>query len=80
LTDEFSNVDLESMTEEEDPPSFKAARKKDKERLQSLEQNGILEHGNQNFIELGMFEKIILIVFQTHFGIYAYICPFRIKP
>ena len=43
--DEFSNVDLESMTEEEDPPSFKAARKKDKECLQRLEQNGALEHG-----------------------------------
>jgi hypothetical protein len=33
------------MTEEEDPPAFKAARKKDKERLQHLEQNGLLEHG-----------------------------------
>ena len=33
------------MTEEEDPPSFKAARKKDKERLQGLEHNGVLETG-----------------------------------
>lgn len=31
--DEFMNVDLE---EEQDPPSFKAARKKDRERLQKL--------------------------------------------
>ena len=46
VSDEFSNVDLESMTEEEDPPSFKAARKKDKERLQRLEQTGVLENGN----------------------------------
>lgn len=30
--DEFMNVDLDAMTEEQDPPSFKAARKKDKER------------------------------------------------
>lgn len=33
------------MTEEEDPPAFKAARKKDKERLQRLEQDGVLENG-----------------------------------
>ena len=33
------------MTEEEDPPAFKAARKKDKDRLQRLEDNGLLEHG-----------------------------------
>lgn len=31
--DEFMTVDLE---EEQDPPSFKAARKKDKERLQKV--------------------------------------------
>jgi len=37
FTDEFATVDLDSMTEEEDPPAFKAARKKDKERLQKLE-------------------------------------------
>lgn len=34
--DEFMNVDLE---EEQDPPSFKAARKKDKERLQKVSNN-----------------------------------------
>lgn len=38
--DEFMTVDLE---EEQDPPSFKAARKKDKERLQKASSNsGIL--------------------------------------
>lgn len=31
--DDFMTVDLE---EEQDPPSFKAARKKDKERLQKV--------------------------------------------
>jgi hypothetical protein len=31
--DEFMTVDLE---EEQDPPSFKAARKKDRERLQKV--------------------------------------------
>lgn len=31
--DEFKDIDLE---EEQDPPSFKAARKKDKERLQKV--------------------------------------------
>lgn len=34
--DEFMNVDLE---EEQDPPSFKAARKKDRERLQKVSLN-----------------------------------------
>lgn len=32
--DEFMSVDLE---EEQDPPAFKAARKKDRERLQKVE-------------------------------------------
>ena len=27
------NIDLDAMTEEQDPPSFKAARKKDKVRI-----------------------------------------------
>ena len=31
--DEFANVDLDAMTEEQDPPSFKAARKRDRDRL-----------------------------------------------
>jgi len=35
--DEFMNVDLDAMTEEMDPPSYKAARKKDKELLEKLE-------------------------------------------
>eukprot|EP00090_Calanus_glacialis_P000131 TRINITY_DN10083_c0_g1_i1.p1 TRINITY_DN10083_c0_g1~~TRINITY_DN10083_c0_g1_i1.p1 ORF type:complete len:732 (-),score=223.56 TRINITY_DN10083_c0_g1_i1:193-2340(-) len=35
--DEFMNVDLDAMTEEMDPPSFKAARKKDRELLEKLE-------------------------------------------
>merc|ERR1712223_1412746 len=35
--DEFMNIDLEAMTEEQDPPSFKAARKRDRERLDRLE-------------------------------------------
>jgi len=35
--DEFINVDLDAMTEEQDPPSFKAARKRDKDRLLQLE-------------------------------------------
>ena len=34
--DEFMNIDLEAMTEEQDPPSFKAARKRDRERLDRL--------------------------------------------
>ena len=42
------------MTEEEDPPAFKAARKKDKDRLQRLEDNGLLEHGlSVFFLSLG---------------------------
>merc|ERR1712073_220447 len=35
--EEFMNVDLDAMTEEMDPPSYKAARKKDKELLEKLE-------------------------------------------
>ena len=35
--DEFMNIDLEAMTEEQDPPSFKAARKRDRERMNKLE-------------------------------------------
>lgn len=43
--DEFMNVDLE---EEQDPPSFKAARKKDKERLQKLmDEADVDSHLNQ---------------------------------
>ena len=34
--EEFMNVDLDAMTEEMDPPSFKAARKKDRELLDKL--------------------------------------------
>jgi transcription factor IIIB subunit 2 len=35
--DEFMNVDLDAMTDEQDPPSFKAARKRDRERLELME-------------------------------------------
>ena len=38
--DEFANVDLDAMTEEQDPPSFKAARRRDRERLLQLEAEG----------------------------------------
>ena len=31
------NVDLDAMTDEQDPPSYKAARKKDRERLELME-------------------------------------------
>ena len=41
--DEFINVDLDAMTEEQDPPSFKAARKRDKERLIQLEIEGDID-------------------------------------
>ena len=35
--DEFMNVDMDAMTEEQDPPSYKAAREKDRERLEVME-------------------------------------------
>ncbi len=41
--DEFMNIDLDAMTEEQDPPSFKAARKRDKERLLQLETEADLD-------------------------------------
>jgi len=41
--DEFMNVDLDAMTEEQDPPSYKAARKKDRERLERLEEETELD-------------------------------------
>lgn len=43
--EEFMTIDLE---EEQDPPSFKAARKKDKERLKMLEEEGV----EKDFTEL----------------------------
>ena len=39
--DEFLNVDLVAMTDEMDPPSFKAARRKDKELLERLQSEDI---------------------------------------
>eukprot|EP00088_Acartia_fossae_P003412 TRINITY_DN11429_c0_g1_i6.p1 TRINITY_DN11429_c0_g1~~TRINITY_DN11429_c0_g1_i6.p1 ORF type:complete len:706 (+),score=171.72 TRINITY_DN11429_c0_g1_i6:368-2485(+) len=41
--DEFMTVDLDAMTEEQDPPSFKAARRKDRERLAEIDQDENLE-------------------------------------
>jgi len=41
--DEFMTVDLDAMTEEQDPPSFKVARKRDRERLAILDQEEELE-------------------------------------
>merc|ERR1712029_873645 len=38
--DEFLNVDLDAMTEEQDPPSYTAARRRDKDRLTLLEMEG----------------------------------------
>ena len=35
------NVDLDAMTDEMDPPSFKAARRKDKELLERLQSEDI---------------------------------------
>lgn len=51
--EEFMTVDLDAMTEEQDPPSFKAARKKDRERLTRLEQEENLEK------EMSKLEKLI---------------------
>ena len=39
--DEFMNVDLDAMTDEMDPPSYKAARKKDRDLLETLEDTDI---------------------------------------
>ena len=41
--DEFMNIDLDAMTEEQDPPSFKAARKRDRERLLEMEKEQDLD-------------------------------------
>lgn len=41
--EEFMNIDLDAMTEEQDPPSFKAARKRDRERLTQLEEEEDLD-------------------------------------
>ena len=32
--DEFMNVDMDAVTDEQDPPSYKAAREKDRQRLE----------------------------------------------
>ena len=42
--EEFMNVDLDAMTEEMDPPSFKAARKKDRELI-SITKRGTFRKG-----------------------------------
>lgn len=58
--DEFMNIDLDAMTEEQDPPSFKAARKKDKERLLHLETEGDLDdeiNKLETLIEKELLEK-----------------------
>jgi len=39
--EEFMNVDLDAMTDEMDPPSFKAARKKDRELLDKLKEDDL---------------------------------------
>ena len=46
--EEFMNVDLDAMTEEMDPPSFKAARKKDRELLDKLKDDDL----NKEFAEI----------------------------
>ena len=35
--DEFMNVDMDAVTDEQDPPSYKASREKDRERLEVME-------------------------------------------
>ena len=42
------NVDLDAMTEEMDPPSFKAARKKDRELLDKIKDDDL----NKEFAEI----------------------------
>jgi len=42
--EEFMTVDLDAMTEEQDPPSFKAARKRDRERLARLEEDDNIDN------------------------------------
>jgi len=46
--EEFMNVDLDAMTEEMDPPSFKAARKKDRELLDKIKDDDL----NKEFAEI----------------------------
>ena len=44
----FDFFDVLAMTEEQDPPSFKAARRKDREMLAELEQDENLEKVGSN--------------------------------
>lgn len=56
--EEFMTVDLE---EEQDPPSFKAARKKDKERLQkvSVRQIGCTSY---SLFQFGIFPPFLFVI------------------
>ena len=58
--DEFMNIDLDAMTEEQDPPSFKAARKRDRERLLILEEESNLDKGIVNNLDFRI--KLFLIL------------------
>jgi len=56
--EEFMNVDLDAMTDEMDPPSFKAARKKDRELLEKLKDNDLKEFSDlEEKIEKGLEER-----------------------
>ena len=53
--DEFMASDLDAMTEEQDPPSFKAARERDRKRLLQMEMEG-----KDIDSEIGGVEKMIV--------------------
>ena len=56
--EEFMNVDLDAMTDEMDPPSFKAARKKDRELLEKLKDDDMKEFSDlEEKIEKGLEER-----------------------
>ena len=52
------NVDLDAMTDEMDPPSFKAARKKDRDLLEKLKDDDLKEFTDlEEKIEKGLEER-----------------------
>ena len=56
--EEFMNVDLDAMTDEMDPPSFKAARKKDRDLLEKLKDDDLREFSDlEEKIEKGLEER-----------------------
>ena len=67
---------LLAMTEEQDPPSFKAARRKDRERLAELDQDENLEKVSVVFYLI--FERLFLHQVLRRNVLRAFLLPIKL--